>query len=150
MGATTTQNMIYGSPPLTRGPPSGSTASPPGLRITPAHAGTTILGYGSYQLLEDHPRSRGDHLDSPNHSKHALGSPPLTRGPLGLNSTLIGKDGITPAHAGTTLMKGYPWHQFKDHPRSRGDHFSSGGWLMVHEGSPPLTRGPLSKLWAFT
>ena len=39
-------------------------------------------------------------------------------------------------------MKGYPWHQFKDHPRSRGDHFSSGGWLMVHEGSPPLTRGP--------
>ena len=142
MVATTTQNMIYGSPPLTRGPPSGSTASPPGLRITPAHAGTTILGYGSYQLLEDHPRSRGDHLDSPNHSKHALGSPPLTRGPLGLNSTLIGKDGITPAHAGTTSRGEGDSVRGQDHPRSRGDHFAEALEALPAGGLPPLTRGP--------
>ena len=55
-------------------------------------------------------------------------------------------NGITPAHAGTTLYNCFLPVQFKDHPRSRGDYGIPNSILIANEGSPPLTRG-LLRLW---
>ena len=50
-----------GSPPLTRGPLKNGTTIPADKRITPAHAGTTVVFVASGKVYRDHPRSRGDH-----------------------------------------------------------------------------------------
>ena len=93
---------IIGSPPLTRGPRPLDDPGPRTVGITPAHAGTTLSVKWSTAVVEDHPRSRGDHSRMEPPSLPTRGSPPLTRGPqwyLWHRGKCIG---ITPAHAGTT------------------------------------------------
>ena len=51
-----------------------------------------------------------------------MGSPPLTRGQRPRPSAIIVHDGITPAHAGTTLHSQIDELVEEDHPRSRGDN----------------------------
>ncbi len=51
-------------------------------------------------------------------------------------------DRITPARAGTTSGIAPKFLTFRDHPRSRGDHFTSVTGLLTRLGSPPLARGP--------
>ena len=57
------------------------------------------------------------------------------------------KRGITPAHAGTTHDKRDAHDVHKDHPRSRGDNFTSSVGKQKDIGSPPLTRGQLHSLF---
>ena len=52
--------------------------------------------------------------------------------------------GITPAHAGTTDLDQLVTAVTQDHPRSRGDHLTWAPSSMPSNGSPPLTRGPLT------
>ena len=72
------------------------------MRITPAHAGTTLQIHVLKGALWDHPRSRGDHFKYGIPQLGIYGSPPLTRGPLMRQSDLRRLLRITPAHAGTT------------------------------------------------
>ena len=50
-----------GSPPLTRGLLFSDTSFLPPMRITPAHAGTTLRTLRAFMSDRDHPRSRGDY-----------------------------------------------------------------------------------------
>ena len=70
-----------------------------------------------------------------------MGSPPLTRGQRTKSAKKQLQCGITPAHAGTTLMVGIVLPATQDHPRSRGDNDNHDAILKPVEGSPPLTRG---------
>ena len=91
--------------------------------------------------MRDHPRSRGDNLIGRLPSLEEIGSPPLTRGQLQRVRSRQQICGITPAHAGTTLMVGIVLPATQDHPRSRGDNDNHDAILKPVEGSPPLTRG---------
>ena len=112
------------------------------LRITPAHAGTTLFRLSPRRFSEDHPRSRGDHSADILAPKLPHGSPPLTRGPLGNIRINIPIPRITPAHAGTTCSRGCLPSRNWDHPRSRWDHGVAPNYELLNGGSPPLTRGP--------
>ena len=91
-------------------------------RITPAHAGTTLLKISILWGCRDHPRSRGNHLDSV--------------------SSVYSPFGITPAHAGTTSSFTSISIATRDHPRSRGNHAAMLDKRIKQWGSPPLTREP--------
>ena len=74
------------------------------MRITPAHAGTTLRGVFAFTFFQDHPRSRGDNTLKMSKTKWNSGSPPLTRGQHRSGWTKDKVSGITPAHAGTTIL----------------------------------------------
>ncbi len=131
-----------GSPPLTREPPKATKASGKKMGITPAHAGTTNGMQNLPEPIRDHPRSRGNHVRKFIENWHEWGSPPLTREPLCLGVASPADVGITPAHAGTTMIVPYNFKNIEDHPRSRGNHPLSDRLVPIPEGSPPLTREP--------
>ncbi len=91
----------------------------------------------------DHPRSRGEHRvrSAPVHDPS--GSPPLTRGARGRRHRDVRPEGITPAHAGSTLSTSGVESRATDHPRSRGEHPGPDERPALTHGSPPLTRGAL-------
>ena len=68
-----------GSPPLTRELHNGIVGKTYTVRITPAHAGTTVKLLYTKFLMEDHPRSRGNYFFLTISIKSDQGSPPLTR-----------------------------------------------------------------------
>ena len=92
---------VSGSPPLMRGPLRIWDSLTPGLRITPAYAGTTSTSPSATLFPSDHPRLCGDHELWQMMDDLDLGSPPLMRGPH--------------THAQTCFMS-------VDHPRLCGDH----------------------------
>ena len=53
--------------------------------------------------------------------------------------------GITPAYAGNTGIILAPLTLFQDHPRLRGEHDMNNDDISDTMGSPPLTRGTLSR-----
>ena len=123
--------MQSGSPPHTRGTLVHVARLFHPKRITPAHAGNTLMGWiwGMYQL----------------------GSPPHTRGTLLDKPRTIRFGGITPAHAGNTGDLRCRQECPQDHPRTRGEHWSKKSENLHPNGSPPHTRGtpnnsPLSYL----
>ncbi len=69
-----------GSSPLTRGARLGGVEDGLVARIIPAHAGGTKLATAYYELIADHPRSRGGHPRLPHRPACLAGSSPLTRG----------------------------------------------------------------------
>ena len=93
-----------GSPPLTRGLRKGRTDRQSRRGITPAHAGTTAAPSVFLRMIQDHPRSRGDYSGWTQGYTSTPGSPPLTRGLLKLSALIGAIGGITPAHAGTTVL----------------------------------------------
>ena len=113
---------IVGSPPLTRGPRHRHGHRAGLHRITPAYAGTTHRASCWQTSWRDHPRLRGDHLPDSRYPWRALGSPPLTRGPLPRGSLINEFKRITPAYAGTTTWTIEFSGPRPDHPRLRGDH----------------------------
>ena len=87
---------------------------------------------------------RGEYAIQRSRQKKIVGSPPLARG-VHIKSILRNlQSGITPACAGSTheseSMEKIKW----DHPRLRGEYFTSDSFIMYHLGSPPLARGVLS------
>ena len=82
-------------------------------------------------------------MESPEKSGE-VGSPPLAREPQRLGARALIDDGITPARAGTTYYKNAKNCTYRDHPRSRGNHFFISRHLSGLRGSPPLAREPRS------
>ena len=111
--------------------------------ITPAYAGTTSSFVLRTHTVWDHPRLRGDHDVADQLHPGAIGSPPLTRGPLCQLVGIHRLERITPAYAGTTCTRYLLRYPRTDHPRLRGDHSPAQARIRRRSGSPPLTRGPL-------
>ena len=94
-----------GSPPHTRGKAAPVLHTPPGTRITPAHAGKRRYHNFRYLQDKDHPRTRGEKCTIIPVSSRKRGSPPHTRGKA-LQAIYEGHRGrITPAHAGKRRKK---------------------------------------------
>ena len=89
-----------GSSPLARGLPAVRGVEDGSIRIIPARAGFTGVGFIVRFLSGDHPRSRGVY-----YSKVTVGTD---------------YSWIIPARAGFTISVGWPSHASTDHPRSRG------------------------------
>ena len=132
---------IGGSSPLTRGARFGRGPPCRGVRIIPAHAGSTTTHGRSRYRNGDHPRSRGEHSSGNLSAGRGGGSSPLTRGALGCGCGGSRQAGIIPAHAGSTSIWGTAPPSNPDHPRSRGEHRATTLRQCRTAGSSPLTRG---------
>ena len=74
-------------------------------RITPAHAGKRSHCVLSLYVVQDHPRTCGEKLDSCCPLVCHLGSPPHMRGKGESDGVIFVPYGITPAHAGKRLKR---------------------------------------------
>ena len=98
----------FGSSPLTPGALAVVAPVDEGLRLIPAHAGSTC-GLRVWRFLAGaHPRSRGEHLATALVESGSPGSSPLTRGPPRSFRLLQRHVGLIPAHAGSTLIPAPP------------------------------------------
>ena len=129
-----------GSPPHTREAHRRLSADYVPVRITPAHAGSTVCSQPCDGGSEDHPRTRGKHHGGVLVKVPRTGSPPHTREahPNSFLTSFCG--GITPAHAGSTRPSAPQRRKSWDHPRTRGKHVVSMAQKKVTSGSPPHTR----------
>ena len=122
-----------GSPPLMREPLFRWRTVHAESRITPAHAGTTQCAQGRWRLLQDHPRSCGNHKTFSGGFTHSGGSPPLMREPPRVLKNQSAYIGITPAHAGTTPKPPLAVASCRDHPRSCGNHYNPKSQTFILE-----------------
>ena len=132
---------IRGSPPRMRGIRPDGVADNGLDGITPAYAGNTNVAIGLCQKVRDHPRIRGEYINSCWSIDGTKGSPPHTRG---IRHACLRKGanfGITPAYAGNTWTSRNSSPLTRDHPRIRGEYCISPAEPASAEGSPPHTRG---------
>ena len=110
-------------------------------RITPAHAGKTLITPLPQAQWADHPRACGENCDIVISRPAILGSPPRMRGKHRVFGEGTADMRITPAHAGKTLAVLRAQTPLTDHPRACGenirDHKNNGAGV----GSPPRMRG---------
>ncbi len=132
-----------GSSPPARGPPSLSRNAGVCPRLTPACAGTTVVGLTRGSVEWAHPRLRGDHSPSGTTNPVALGSSPPARGPPVHENVISKLWGLIPACAGTTSPTMKDTFPLWAHPRLRGDHFLDVFGQLPSRGSSPPARGPL-------
>ena len=86
------------------------------IRITPAHAGTTLLSYFFQLSFGDHPCACRNNLVMDNMIIVATGSPLRMQEQPKAFPNLSSKTGITPAHAGTTKAYAVCRKNAQDHP----------------------------------
>jgi len=91
-----------GSSPLTRGALAVCSSRCVLVGLIPAHAGSTSVPAGSWNLTGAHPRSRGEHCWILRPSGAGWGSSPLTRGAREPLDAAGGAVRLIPAHAGST------------------------------------------------
>ena len=72
------------------------------FRITPAHAGLTLLAHSYSLWVWDHPRACGAYTIIASYPVGLMGSPPRMRGLQAQILQIHESAGITPAHAGLT------------------------------------------------
>ena len=111
------------------------------MRIIPAYAGSTSSLLPGFFAEGDHPRIRGEHLDSENLTTITPGSSPHTRGAQTPRNARPSRSGIIPAYAGSTQATLRWRHSRPDHPRIRGEHQPSDNRRRTLAGSSPHTRG---------
>ena len=111
------------------------------MQNPPAHAGNTLDKNATVTIAQDHPRLRGEYNHIKIDGQEYLGSPPLARGIHFLRKQSEPEIPITPACAGNTNRRAKESGLPKDHPRLRGEYYSTIGVAIVTAGSPPLTRG---------
>ena len=75
------------------------------MGITPAYAGKTLVRVLLLTILKDHPRLRGENLESKKSLFKEIGSPPPTRGKPELCFVPWIVFRITPAYAGKTQSR---------------------------------------------
>ena len=138
---------LKGSSPLVRGAPLLSALFSICLRIIPARAGSTSPHSRGRTQFRDHPRSCGEHPVVLHKDTDYTGSSPLVRGALCKIRVVNGISGIIPARAGSTIRDLNVARGTWDHPRSCGEHFSSGLKVPVDAGSSPLVRGAPAAPW---
>ena len=130
-----------GSPPRMRGKPCHFAQLDARRGITPAHAGKTLSSLALACRTRDHPRACGENRRTPPYRAAKLGSPPRMRGKLSSWIAVIVITGITPAHAGKTLVCPPLWRPHGDHPRACGENRYGADTCTAEEGSPPRMRG---------
>ena len=133
--------MSAGSPPPARGARGGGEEGWAARRITPACAGSTGNRSPPIPASSDHPRLRGEHAKILRGGVMSAGSPPPARG-----ARTAGRRGrqprrITPACAGSTVVRGGLAAWAADHPRLRGEHEQTSRGDAMDDGSPPPARG---------
>ena len=100
--------------------------------------------------VRDHPRSRGVHPGGPVLTGLSGGSSPLARGaPVECCAPDVAGR-IIPARAGCTLRRPRRSAATRDHPRSRGVHFTASRAFSNAVGSSPLARGALATITGHT
>ena len=109
--------------------------------IIPALAGNTSWHWPRMGLRKDHPRSRGEYLLWKFQNLEPLGSSPLSRGIPAAPLRAGTRGRIIPALAGNTSPTGNTVAQIPDHPRSRGEYYSTSSTGLRQSGSSPLSRG---------
>ena len=111
--------------------------------IIPACAGSTCSPNRAPRGRRDHPRMRGEHVDTLDDSITLMGSSPHARGARHTRHTPGGRGGIIPACAGSTCGRTASPCCRRDHPRMRGEHPTL--WMTIHSGSgsSPHARGAL-------
>ena len=130
-----------GSSPLARGTHRAAKVAIGWLGLIPARAGNTPTLRAYRWPAQAHPRSRGEHINSPDKQRAGVGSSPLARGTLFYHSYRSRRTGLIPARAGNTrgcILR--VWHG-RAHPRSRGEHSSKAERVGNSWGSSPLARG---------
>ena len=110
-----------GSPPHMRGKVYISERIRCAIRITPAHAGKSLLLSLNHFQDEDHPRTCGEKLTSANCLSNGDGSPPHMRGKVYLSFGKSSGTGITSAHAGKRFLPRVRSNASRDHPRTCGE-----------------------------
>ena len=94
------------------------------IGITPAYAGKRADGYVVANDVE--------------------GSPPPMRGKGRFDFGILAGEGITPAYAGKRLVRKFPLHWNRDHPRLCGEKGNGLAGAVLGLGSPPPMRGKVS------
>ena len=112
-----------GSSPLTRGAHAVNSSYTRAGGLIPAHAGSTRGEFVVYPRWGAHPRSRGEHHVGHGRGEGELGSSPLTRGAPDFRVCCSPRQGLIPAHAGSTMVRLLRRGFGRAHPRSRGEHF---------------------------
>ena len=133
-----------GSPPRMRGKHSFLSRIPPEMRITPAHAGKTVMIYLLCVRRTDHPRACGENGKRRIVQHHTPGSPPRMRGKQSFRRATHLSHRITPAHAGKTHDELVPQSLCADHPRACGENPERRFTMKRIHGSPPRMRGKLT------
>ena len=95
-------HLVHGSPPRMRGKRASHRPRRWRRRITPAHAGKTLVHSGGCLPSADHPRACGENVLSSRKPEAKAGSPPRMRGKRAHYVKTLGSGRITPAHAGKT------------------------------------------------
>ena len=130
-----------GSPPHARGKEEDESHGSHTERITPACAGKRHGAELRQQLVEDHPRMRGEKPSGPCPGTCGMGSPPHARGKdlhIRIEAVILG---ITPACAGKSLKSMCGLSKARDHPRMRGEKLYFAPLVFGTLGSPPHARG---------
>ena len=130
-----------GSPPHTRGILHASMFDICFPRLTPAYAGNIILDIPLIDLVQAHPRIRGEYCVPCFHHHPTIGSPPHTRGIFFLIHDKQVQDRLTPAYAGNMRRCRRSHLAEEAHPRIRGEYTVQISGRKRHMGSPPHTRG---------
>ena len=135
-----------GSSPLARGTHPNTGGVFQSIWLIPARAGNTAGDPPTRGLGAAHPRSRGEHPESPCFLHRKNGSSPLARGTPEFRSTPALGFRLIPARAGNTFAPNRPATLSSAHPRSRGEHFSAFLRRVRARGSSPLARGTLDNI----
>ena len=109
--------------------------------ITPAHAGKRNTHKLNLVILKDHPRACGEKPVAMHSLTIKAGSPPRMRGKVYCVSKVRPRDGITPAHAGKSLLLRLRSILCRDHPRACGEKMYASISICAVWGSPPRMRG---------
>ena len=132
---------MTGSPPHTRGIHETTPHLTAVVRFTPAYAGNTSRHTKQKTRRRVHPRIRGEYPTRAMSRTGSSGSPPHTRGILGLLTLKSHLFRFTPAYAGNTLISDPLLADIQVHPRIRGEYLSVFHTESCNMGSPPHTRG---------
>ena len=116
--------MLSGSPPRMRGKQLIIYRFYRFNRITPAHAGKTLIAFSKVLITWDHPRACGENFTQGLRYLNRPGSPPRMRGKPAACIQACRRAGITPAHAGKTPSCRLCASGARDPPRVCGENFS--------------------------
>ena len=130
-----------GPSPHARGKRTGKSQGWRPLRTIPACAGKTGSGPRSRSVSRDHPRMRGENLETPSGNPITSGPSPHARGKRILDSAISARLGTIPACAGKTVGLIAVAFGVADHPRMRGENTD---WICPDTrkwGPSPHARG---------
>ena len=134
-------SLMAGSPPHMRGKGRKLRTHLPPEGITPAHAGKSGGDDFLSGLFGDHPRTCGEKICMQLIMGCCTGSPPHMRGKGDFTPFRPVETGITPAHAGKSVMGCFGAPLTGDHPRTCGEKQTHTPNGCICTGSPPHMRG---------